>query len=78
MKPVKSLCCMRAQLLSCVRLCDPMNYSLPGSSVHAISHQEYWSGIPFPSPGDLSNPGIKPMPLESLALPGIFFTTVPV
>ena len=31
------------------------------SSVHGISRQEYWSGLPFPSPGDLPNPGIKPM-----------------
>ena len=29
--------------------CDPMDYSLPGSSVHGISRQEYWSGLPFPS-----------------------------
>jgi len=25
-----------------------------------LSRQEYWSGVPFPSPGDLSNPGIEP------------------
>ena len=30
--------------------------------------QEYWSGLPFPSPGDLPNPGIKPTSLASLAL----------
>ena len=36
--------------------------------------QEYWSGLPFPSPGDLPNPGIKPM---SLALVGGLFTTEP-
>ena len=36
--------------------------------------QEYWSGLPFPSPGDLPNPGIKP---ASLALAGGFFTTEP-
>ena len=34
--------------------------------------QEYWSGLLFPSPGDLHNPGIKPM---SAALAGEFFTT---
>ena len=34
--------------------------------------QEYWSGLPFPSPGDLPNPGIEPM---SLALAVGFFTT---
>ena len=39
-----------------------------------FSRQEYWSGLPFPSPGDLPNPGIEP---ESLALAGSFFTTEP-
>ena len=34
---------------------------MPGSSVHGISQQEYWSGLKFPSPGDLSDPGIEPM-----------------
>ena len=41
-------------------LCDPMGYSLPGSSVHEFSRQEYWSGLPFPSPEDLPDPEIKP------------------
>ena len=36
--------------------------------------QEYWSGLPFPPPGDFPNPGIKP---PSSALAGIFFTTEP-
>ena len=36
-----------------------MGCSLPGSSVHGISQEEYWSGLPFPSPGDLPNAGIK-------------------
>ena len=36
--------------------------------------QEYWSGLSFPSPGDLPDPGIEPM---SLALAGEFFTTEP-
>ena len=40
----------------------------------AFSRQEYWSGLPFPSPGDLPNPGIKPV---SPALAGKFFTTEP-
>ena len=35
---------------SCPALCDPMDCSLPGSSVHGIFHrQEYWSGVPLPS-----------------------------
>ena len=44
----------------CPTLCDPVNCSLPGSSVHGFSRQEYWSGLPFPSPGDLPDPGIEP------------------
>ena len=41
-------------------LCDPMDCSPPGSSVHGIVQQKYWSGIQFTSPGDLPNPGIEP------------------
>ena len=39
--------------------------------------QEYWSGLPFPSPGDLPDPGIEPTSLASPALAGGFFTTEP-
>ncbi|ELR53624.1 hypothetical protein M91_05561, partial [Bos mutus] len=37
--------------------------------------QEYWSGLPFPPPGDLPHPGRDPASLASLALAGGFFTT---
>ena len=48
-------------LQSCPSLCNPLDCSPPGSSVRGIlQEQEYWSGLPFPSPGDLSDPGIKP------------------
>ena len=40
-----------------------------------FSKQEYWSGLPFSSPGDLPNPGIEPTSLLSPALAGGFFTT---
>ena len=46
-----------------------MDCSTPGSSV-GFPKQEYWSRLLFPSPGDLTNPGIEP---ESPALAGIFF-----
>ena len=36
---------------SCLTLSDPMDYSLPRSSIHGFSRQEYWSGVPLPSPG---------------------------
>ena len=41
-------------------LCDPMDCSPPDSTCMGFSRQEYWSGLPFPSPGDLPDPGIKP------------------
>ena len=37
--------------------------------------QEYWRGLPFPSPGGLPHPRIEPTPPASLALAGGFFTT---
>ena len=40
------------------------------------SRQEYWSGWPFPPPGDLPDPGIKPRSLASPVSAGRFFTTV--
>ena len=42
-----------------------------------FSRQEYWSGLPFPSPGGLPDPGIKLVSLLSPALAGGFFTSVP-
>ena len=45
-------------LQSCLTLCDCMVCSLPPSM--GFSRQEYWSGLPFPSPGDLPDPGIEP------------------
>ena len=59
---------------SCPALYDPMDCSPSGSSVHGISQQEYWSGLPFPSLGDLCHPGIES---ASPALAGRVFTTEP-
>ena len=42
-----------------------------------FSRQEYWSGLPFPTPGDLPNPGIEPTPLTSLVLAGGSFNPEP-
>ena len=41
-----------------------------------FSREEYWSGLPFPSPGDLPDPEIKLASLASPALAGRFFATV--
>ena len=64
--------CSHARLLACLlsQLCQtlgsPMDYNLPGY-FHAISRQEYWSGLSFPPPRYLPNPGIRPTSV-SLAL----------
>ena len=42
-----------------------------------FSRHEYWSGLPFPTPRDLPNPGIEPGSLASPAPTGGFFTTAP-
>ena len=41
-------------------LSDPMDCSLPDSSVHGIYQARVLEWVPFPSPGDLPNPGIEP------------------
>ena len=55
---------------SCLTFCDPMDCSPPGFSVHGISQARIWSGLPFPSPGDLptqgSNPGLLHWQADSL------------
>ena len=51
------VCVLVAQF--CPTLCDPMNYSLPGSLSMEFSRQEYWSGLPFLSLGGLPDPGIE-------------------
>ena len=69
---------MCAQLLSHVRL-----FATLWTVVHQdplslkFSRQEYGSGLPFPTPGGLPDPGIKPPSLVSPALAGGFFTTGP-
>ena len=66
---------MRAKSLqSCLILCDPMDCSQAPLSM-GFSRQEYWSGLPFPPPGDLPNLGIEPASLMSPALVNRFFTT---
>ena len=52
----------------------------PGTVAHeaalsmGFSRQEYWSGLPLPTPGDLPDPGIEPASLAPPALAGGFFT----
>ena len=67
----------------CVCACSVVsNSATPWTVAHQASlsmgfpREEYWSGFPFPSPGNLSDPGIKPVSLEFPALAGAIFTTV--
>ena len=45
---------------SCPTLCYPMTIAYQASPSMGLSRQEYWSGLPFPSPEDLPNSGIEP------------------
>ena len=79
-QPVKLslIVCVYAQWLSCVQLCvTPWTVAHLALLSMRLSMQEYWSGLPFPPPGDLPDPGIKPTSPEPLALLGGFFTTEP-
>ena len=56
---LKGCVCVCSVAKSCLTHCYPMNCSPPGSSVHEIFSQEYWSGLQFPTPEDLLEPGIE-------------------
>ena len=64
-------------MLSCVRLFEtPWTVAHQAPLSMKFSRQEYWSGLPFPSPGDLPDLGIKPTSLVSPELADKFFTIV--
>ena len=67
--------CLVAKL--CPALCNPMDCSSQASLFLGFPRQEHWSGLPFPSPGDLPDPGVEPTSLVPPALAGKFFTTEP-
>ena len=63
---------VKVKSLSCVRLfATPWTAAKQAPPSMGFSRQEYWSGLPFPSPGDLPKPGIKPRSpaLQTDALP---------
>ena len=60
-----SCVCLKPYELKPARLLYPQGFS----------SQEYWSGLPYPPPGDLPNLGMEPKSLMSSALAGSFFTT---
>ena len=64
---------------SCLSLCNSMDCSPPGSSVHGIVQTRILEWVAMPPPGDLPNPGIEPESLMSPALAGkfVFFFFLP-
>ena len=56
---------------SCSTLCDPWTVAYQASPSMEFYRQEYWSGVPFPSPGHLPDPGMEPRSpaLQADALP---------
>ena len=68
--------CMHAKSFqSCLTLCDPVDHSLTGSSVHGVLQARILEWVAMPSSGDHSDPEIKPASLMSPALAGGFFAT---
>ena len=59
---------------SCLTLCDPVTVVRQAPLSMGFYRQEYWSGLPIPLPGDLSNQGVEPTSPASPILAGRFFT----
>ena len=69
---------MHVFVLSPVQLfVSPWTAALQDPLSMEFSKQEYWSGLPFPPPGNLPNPGVQPVSLASAVLAVRFFTTEP-
>ena len=60
--------CMCSVAQSCLSLCKPVDVAHQAPLSMEFSRQEYWSGLPFPSPGDLPGSAIEPVSLASPAL----------
>ena len=67
-----------AELLNCVQLfVIPWIVARQAPLSMGFLRQEYWSGVPFPPPGDLPDPGIQPVSPVAPELAGRIFTTEP-
>ena len=77
-QPINKFACMREFSHSVMsNLVTPWTLARQIPLSMEFSMEEYWSGLPFPSPGDLPNPGIEPPSPVFPALTGRFFITVP-
>ena len=59
----------------CLTFCNPVDCSPQGSLSMGLPWQGYWSGLPFPTPGDLPDPGIEPSSPMSPALQADYHCT---
>ena len=66
---------MHAKSLQSCQTLQPMDRRLQAPVIMGFSRQEYWSGLPFPPPGDLPNSGMEPASPIAPALADRFFTT---
>ena len=73
--PVCVCVCVLSRLSRVQLFATPWTVACHAPLSMGFSRQEYWSGVPFPSPGDLHHPGMEPVSLTSPALAGRFFTT---
>ena len=71
----QGVCAHARSLQSCLTLCNPLDHSLPGFSVHGVLQTRILEWVAFSSPGDLPNSRIKSTSLRSSALGVRFFTT---
>ena len=77
---ILSLFCKNSFVCACSLFHVPL-FAVPWTVAHQapqpmeFSRQEYWSGVPFPSPGDLPHPEMEPASLASPTLAGELFTT---
>ena len=68
---------MNMSAQSCPTLCNPLDYNLPGFSVHGISQARILEWVAISFSRDLPDPGIEPMSPEYPVLAGRFFISVP-
>ena len=77
MKPYIYVLLLFSQSVMSNSFTTPWTVARQAPLLMGFPRQEYWSGLPFPSPGDLPDPGIKPTSLGPPALAGGFFTIEP-
>ena len=75
--PVYSHCCCLVARLCLTLYVTPWTIAHQASLSMGFARQEYWSGLPFPFPGDLPDPGIEPQAPAVSCIAGEFFTTEP-